>query len=98
MSDEFHGANETDLDDDLGVDKHGFRIRRKKTDFESILISVKNCEELAGLDRNDMQRLVKALESGKVTHMNTYDHSGRTSKKIVIEYDVGIYERTKSDD
>ncbi len=40
------------------------------------------------------QELIKELETitdkldGNLTHLTTLDHSGRTSRKIVIEYDI----------
>ena len=72
--------------DDEGneLDKHGFRIRRYPDGFESVRKSVENCEQMCGLDRNVMARLL----NGEWYHSITLDHSGRTSKKIVIEYDI----------
>ena len=45
---------------------------------------------MCGLDKNIMMELLK----GEWTEYTTSDHSGRTSKKIVIEYDI----KEKSDD
>ena len=39
---------------------------------------------MGGLDKNVMMELLK----GEWSHYTTADHSGRTSKKIVIEYDI----------
>ena len=39
---------------------------------------------MCGLDRDLMARLIK----GEWNEFTTSDHSGRTSKKIVIEYDI----------
>ena len=66
------------------LDKHGFRIKRYPDGLESVRKSVENCEEMCGLDRNMMKRLL----DGEWTQYSTSDHSGRQSKKIVIEYDI----------
>ena len=52
--------------------------------LESVRKSVDNCVNLAGLDKNVMMELLK----GEWTEYTTADHSGRTSKKIVIEYNI----------
>ena len=41
------------------LDKHGFRIKRYPDGFESVRKSVENCEQMCGLDRNVMARLLK---------------------------------------
>ena len=66
------------------LDKHGFKIKRYPNGLESVRKAVENAEHLCGLDRNVMARLLK----GEWTQYTTSDHSGRISKKIVIEYDV----------
>ena len=66
------------------LDKHGFRIKRYPDGLESVRKSVENCEQMCGLDRNVMARLLK----GEWNEYTTSDHSGRQSKKIVIEYDI----------
>ena len=66
------------------LDKHGFRVQVYPDGLESVRKSVENCEQLCGLDRNVMAALLK----GEWSHYTTADHSGRTSKKIVIEYDI----------
>ena len=66
------------------LDKHGFRIRRYPDGLESVRLSVENCEQMTGLDKNLMLELLK----GEWKEYTTSDHSGRTSKKIVIEYDI----------
>ena len=75
------------------LDKHGFRLQTYPNGVESVRKSVENCEQMAGLDRNVMAKLLK----GDWNEYSTFDQSGRQSKKIVIEYDVGTYERTKTD-
>ena len=66
------------------LDKHGFRIKRYPDGLESVRKAVKNAEQLCGLDRNVMATLIK----GEWSQYTTSDHSGRQSKKIVIEYDI----------
>ena len=65
-------------------DKHGFKIRECPNGIESVRKSVENCEDLCGLDKKVMGELLK----GEWNEYTTSDHSGRTSKKIVIEYDI----------
>ena len=66
------------------LDKHGFKVKQYPDGVNSVFKSVVNCENLAGLDRNLMGRLIK----GEWKEYSTSDHSGRQSKKIVIEYDI----------
>ncbi len=66
------------------LDKHGFKIKKYPDGMNSVFKSVVNCENMCGLDRNLMARIIK----GEWTQCTTSDHSGRTSKKIVIEYDI----------
>ena len=66
------------------LDKHGFKIKKYPDGLGHVRASVENCEELCGLDRNMMKRLL----DGEWAQYTTSDHSGRTSKKIVIEYDI----------
>jgi len=66
------------------LDKHGFKVKRYPDGLESVRKSVENCEEMTGLDKNVMAALLK----GEWTQYTTSDHSGRQSKKIVIEYDI----------
>ena len=68
------------------LDKHGFRVKKYPDGFESVRKSVENCEQMCGLDRNVMARLIK----GEWSQSTTLDSVGRTSKKIVIEYDIEI--------
>ena len=66
------------------LDKHGFRLKKYPDGLASVYQSVMNSEQMAGLDKNVMMELLK----GEWSHYTTADHSGRTSKKIVIEYDI----------
>tara|TARA_B100001113_G_scaffold344639_1_gene333303 strand:+ start:105 stop:371 length:267 start_codon:yes stop_codon:yes gene_type:complete len=52
--------------------------------LESVRKSVDNCVQLSGLDKNLMESLLK----GEWSQICTSNSSGRTSKKIVIEYDI----------
>ena len=65
-------------------DKHGFKIKEYPDGLESVRKSVENCEQMAGLDRKVMEKLLK----GEWSHSNTLNSIGRSSKKIVIEYDI----------
>ena len=66
------------------LDKHGFKIKKYPDGLESVRKSVENCEQMCGLDRNVMARLIK----GEWSQYSTLDMNGRTSKKIVIEYNI----------
>ena len=66
------------------LDKHGFKVQKYPDGLGSVRKSVENCEELTGLDKNVMAALLK----GEWTQYVTLDHSGRQSKKVVIEYDI----------
>ena len=66
------------------LDKHGFKVKKYPDGLGHVRASVENCEQLCGLDKNVMAELLK----GEWSQYTTSDHSGRTSKKIVIEYDI----------
>ena len=66
------------------LDKHGFKVKKYPDGLESVRKSVENCEMMCGLDKKVMAELLK----GEWGESITLDHSGRTSKKIVIEYDI----------
>ena len=66
------------------LDKHGFKVKKYPDGLESVRKSVENCEQMCGLDRNVMARLIK----GEWSQSTTLDSVGRTSKNIVIEYDI----------
>ncbi len=66
------------------LDKHGFKVKKYPTGLESVRKSVENCEQMAGLDKNVMMELLK----GEWHEYSTLDHSGRQSKKVVIEYEI----------
>ena len=66
------------------LDKHGFRVKKYPDGLGSVRKSVENCEQMCGLDKNVMTKLL----AGEGSQSTTLDHSGRSSKKIVIEYDI----------
>ena len=66
------------------LDKHGFKVKKYPDGLGHVRKSVENCEQMCGLDKNVMAELLK----GEWSQYTTSDHSGRTSKKIVIEYDI----------
>ena len=66
------------------LDKHGFKVKKYPDGVTSVFRSVMNCEQMCGLDKNLMAEIIK----GEWKEYTTSDHSGRTSKKIVIEYDI----------
>ena len=66
------------------LDKHGFKVKKYPDGLGHVRKSVENCEQLCGLDKNVMMELLK----GEWNQYTTSDHSGRTSKKIVIEYEI----------
>ena len=66
------------------LDKHGFKVTVYPNGLESVRKSVENCEQLAGLDRNLMAKLIK----GDYIEYTTLNSVGRSSNKIVIEYNI----------
>ena len=66
------------------LDKHGFRVKQYPDGLGHVRKSVENCEQLCGLDKNVMMKLLQ----GEWAEYTTSDHAGRQSKKIVIEYDI----------
>ena len=77
--------NKKEYDEECNeLDKHGFKVKKYPDGLESVRKSVENCEQLCGLDRNIMARLIK----GEWSQSTTLNSLGRTSTKIVIEYDI----------
>ena len=66
------------------LDKHGFKVKKYPDGLESVRKSVENCEMMCGLDKRLMEELLK----GEWSQSTTLDSMGRSSKKIVIEYDI----------
>ena len=77
--------NKKEYDEDGDeLDKHGFKVKKYPDGLETVRKSVENCEMMCGLDKNVMMELLK----GEWSQSTTLDHSGRTSKKIIIEYNI----------
>ena len=72
------------------LDKHGFKVKKYPNGLESVRKSVENCEQLCGLDKNVMMKLL----AGEWSESTTLNSTGRQSKKIVIEYEI----KQKEDD
>ena len=68
------------------LDKHGFKIRKYPDGLGSVRKSVENCVMMCGFDKRLMEELLK----GEWSQSTTLDSMGRSSKKIVIEYDIGM--------
>ena len=66
------------------LDKHGFKVKKYPDGLESVRLSVENCEQMTGLDKNLMATLLK----GEWSECSTLNSMGRSSQKIVIEYDI----------
>ena len=66
------------------LDKHGFKLKKYPDGLESVRKSVENCETMCGLDKNVMAELLK----GEWSLSETLNSTGRSSKKITIEYDI----------
>ena len=84
MSDEFTIDIDKALEKAKTDDLSGSFVDKYNNVVESVRKSVENCEQLAGLDRNLMAKLIK----GDYTEYITLNSSGRTSKKITIEYNI----------
>ena len=72
------------------LDKHGFRVKKYPDGLESVRKTDENCEQLCGLDKNIMMKLL----AGEWSEFTTLNSTGRQSKKIVIEYEI----KQKEDD
>ena len=68
------------------LDKHGFKVKKYPDGLESVRKSVENCEMMCGLDKNVMMELLK----GEWSQSTTLNSTGRSSKKIVIEYEIKV--------
>ena len=86
MSDEFTIDIDKALEKAQTDDLAGSFVDKYPNGVESVRKSVENCEQLAGLDRKLMQEIIK----GEFTQYETLNSVGRSSKKIVIEYDIEV--------
>ena len=84
MSDEFHLDIDKALENAKTTDLNGFTKDEYPTPVESVRKAIENCEQLCGLDRKVMQEIMK----GEFNEYETLNSVGRSSKKIVIEYDI----------
>ena len=82
-------ADEFSIDIDKALEKAknnelaGFE-NKNPTALESVIQAINNSEFLSGLDH----KLMKRLMEGEYNHYETLNSSKRSSKKIVIEYDI----------
>ena len=83
MSDEFSIDIDKALENAKNNDLAGFETPRPDA-LESVKKAVYNAEFLSGLDH----KLMKRIMEGEFTHHETLNSSKRSSKKIVIEYDI----------
>ena len=83
MSDEFSIDIDKGLENAKNNDLAGFETP-KPTALESVIKAINNAEFLSGLDH----KLMKRLMEGEYNHYETLNSSKRSSKKIVIEYDI----------
>ena len=68
----------------MAEDKHGFKIQEYPNPLETVRKSLENCEQLCGLDKKTVETLLK----GEFHQYETLNSVGRSSKKIIIEYDI----------
>jgi len=88
MSDEFHLDIDKALENAKTTDLNGFTKDVKPDALETVRKSLQNCEQLCGLDR----KTVALILSGEFNQYETLNSVGRSSKKIVIEYDIKVKE------
>ena len=84
MSDEFSIDIDKALENAKTTDLNGFVKDEYPDGLESVKRSVKNCINLAGLDK----KLMGDIADGDWNEYYTQNSVGRQSKKIVIEYDI----------
>ena len=84
MSDEFTIDIDKALEKAQKDDLAGSFVDKYPNGVESVRKSVENCEQLAGLDRNLMAKLIK----GDYIEYTTLNSVVRSSNKIVIEYNI----------
>ena len=84
MSDEFHLDIDKALENAKQTDLNGFTKDEYPDGLESVRAAVDNAVNLCGLDKKLMEELLK----GEWNVYETLNSVGRSSKKIVIEYDI----------
>ena len=83
MSDEFTIDIDKALENAKKNDLAGFE-NKKPNGLESVRKAIDNSEFLSGLDH----KLMKEIMAGEYNQYETLNSVGRSSKKIVIEYDI----------
>ena len=86
MSDEFSIDIDKALENAKTTDLNGFTKDTYLDGLESVKHAVTNCIDLAGLDK----KLMGDIADGEWHEYETLNSVGRSSKKIVIEYDVKL--------
>ena len=84
MSDEFHLDIDAALENAKKTDLNGFTKDEHPTGVDAVKIAINNAEFLCGLDRKEMAKIM----NGEFSEYDTLNSVGRSSKKIVIEYDI----------
>ena len=84
MSDEFHLDIDKALENAKQTDLNGFTKDEYPDPLETVRKSLENCEQLCGLDK----KTVETILMGEFHQYETLNSVGRSSKKIVIEYDI----------
>ena len=84
MSHEFSIDIDKALENAKTTDLNGFVKDEYPDGLESVKRSVINCIDLAGLDK----KLMGDIADGEWNEYYTQNSVGRSSKKIVIEYDI----------
>ena len=84
MSDEFHLDIDKALENAKQTDLNGFTKDEYPTPLESVRKAIENCQQLCGLDKKVMQDLIH----GEFSEYQTLNSVGRSSNKIVIEYNI----------
>ena len=84
MSDEFSIDIDKALENAKTTDLAGGFVDYYPTGVESVKHAVNNCIDLAGLDK----KLMSNIADGEWSEYYTQNSVGRSSKKIVIEYDI----------
>ena len=84
MSDEFSIDIDKALENAKTTDLNGFTKDTYLDGLESVKHAVTNCIDLAGLDK----KLMSNISDGEWSQSETLNSVGRSSKKIVIEYDI----------
>ena len=86
MSDEFSIDIDKALENAKNTDLAGGFTDKYPSPVESVKRSVINCIDLAGLDK----KLMGDIADGEFNQYETLNSVGRSSKKIVIEYDIKV--------